>query len=194
MGLDIQGARLGVLGLGGYGTRVAAVGKVFGMEIVAWSQNLTQERCQELGVQGLPRDEFFATSDFITIHLRLSDRVIGLVGETELRSMKPSAFLINTSRGPIVEEAALIRALREGWIAGAALDVFDEEPLPLDHPYRTLDNALLTPHVGYVTPRSYRLFYQDAVDTIAAYLDGKTVRALESAPSDPYWWEGEDVQ
>ena len=148
------------------------IGAAFGMDVVAWSTNLTADAAQEAGARYLPRDEFFATADVITIHLKLSERSRGLVGAAELAAMKPTALLVNTSRGPIVDEAALIDALRSGTIAGAALDVFDTEPLPADHPLRTLPNVLATPHIGYVADRPYGMFFRDAVAAIAEWLDG----------------------
>jgi phosphoglycerate dehydrogenase-like enzyme len=163
---------LGVLGLGRIGGRMARIGAAFGMDVVAWSTNMTAEAAQEAGARYLPRDEFFASADVITIHLKLSERSRGLVGAAELAAMKPTALLVNTSRGPIVDEAALIDALRSGTIAGAALDVFDTEPLPAHHPLRTLPNVLATPHIGYVADRPYHLFFRDAVAAIAEWLDG----------------------
>jgi phosphoglycerate dehydrogenase-like enzyme len=182
MGLDLYGAQLGVLGLGNYGSAVSKVAQAFGMTVVAWSQNLTAERCRSIGVALVEKDELLRTSDVVSIHLVLSDRTRGLLSEPELRSMKPSAFLVNTSRGPIIDEPALLAALREGWIAGAGLDVFDHEPLPVDHPLRSIPNVVLTPHMGYVTPRSYEVFFTDVVEDIAAYVEGRTVRLAPGAP------------
>jgi phosphoglycerate dehydrogenase-like enzyme len=189
---DLIGARLGLIGLGRYGSRVAHVAKAFEMEIVAWSQNLTAERCAEVGgVTLVSKEELLSTSDIVSIHLVLSSRTTGLIGEPDLRMMKKTAHIVNTSRGPIIDDAALTRALREHWIAGAGIDVFAEEPLPLDHPFRSLDNIVLTPHMGYVTPYSYKVFYQDVVDDIVGYLDGNLVRQLitqtEQAPHGSYW-------
>ena len=178
IGLDLEGMTLALLGLGKLGARVAAIGKAFGMNVIAWSQNLTPERCQEVGVAYVSRDELFRRADFLSIHLQLSPRTRGLIGARELGLMKPSAYLINTSRGPIVREAALIAALREKRIAGAGLDVFDVEPLPLDHPLRKLDNVVLTPHLGYVVEQNYRAFFAGMVEDIRAYLDGQPVRVL----------------
>jgi phosphoglycerate dehydrogenase-like enzyme len=141
------------------------------MDVVAWSQNLTAVAAAEAGARYLPRDEFFATADVLTVHLKLSERSRGLVGAAELAAMKPTALLVNTSRGPIVDEPALISALQSGSIGGAALDVFDTEPLPVDHPLRTLPNVLATPHIGYVADRPYRIFYRDGVAAISAWLD-----------------------
>ena len=166
VGSDLHGKTLGILGLGNIGAKVAAIGQAFGMRVVAWSQNLTEERARAAGVQYVAKDELFRTADVVTIHLILSERTRHLVGTDELSLMKRSARLVNTSRGPLVDEHALIEALRRGDLAGAALDVFDQEPLPLDHPYRVLPNVLATPHVGYVTENLYRTFYADTVRNI----------------------------
>lgn len=174
VGRELDGRVLGVLGLGRIGARVARIGTAFGMDVVAWSTNLTPEAAAEAGARHLPRDEFFAAADVLTVHLKLGERTRGLVGAAELALMKPTATLINTSRGPIVDEAALVAALRAGGIAGAGLDVFDVEPLPAAHPLRTMGNVIATPHIGYVADRSYRIFYRDAVAAIAAWLDGVT--------------------
>jgi phosphoglycerate dehydrogenase-like enzyme len=171
VGRELDRRVLGILGLGRIGGRVARIGAAFGMDVVAWSTNLTAEAAQDAGVRYLPREEFFATADVLSIHLKLSERSHGLVGAAELSTMKPTALLVNTSRGPIVDEAALVDALRSGSIAGAALDVFDTEPLPVDHPLRTMPNVLATPHIGYVADRPYRIFHRDAVDAIAEWLD-----------------------
>jgi phosphoglycerate dehydrogenase-like enzyme len=178
IGLDLEGMTLSLLGLGKLGGRVAAIGKAFGMNLIAWSQNLTPERCKEVGVEYVSRDALFRRADFLSIHLQLSPRTRGLIGASELGLMKPSAYLINTSRGPIVEEAALIAALREKRIAGAGLDGFDVDPLPLDNPLRKLDNVVLTPHLGYVVEQNYRAFFAGIVDDIRAYLDGQPVHVL----------------
>jgi phosphoglycerate dehydrogenase-like enzyme len=178
VGRDLRGATLGVVGLGRLGAQVATLGRAFGMDVGAWSHNLTSERCAELGVARWDRDELFERSDFITIHLRLSERTNGLVGQELLALMKPDAYLINTSRAPIVDEAALIRALKSGRIAGAALDVFDREPLPSDHQLRRTPRLLLTPHIGYVTRETYAVFYAEMVEAIAAYLRGTPIRLL----------------
>jgi len=178
VGLDLEGLTLGVLGLGKLGTRSAQIAKAFGMKVIAWSQNLAADKCAQAGVGYVAKDELFRQSDFITIHLVLSDRTRGLVGARELALMKASACLINTSRGPIIDEPALIAALREKKIAGAGLDVFDVEPLPLDHPFRTMDNVVITPHLGYVSVQNYRTFYGAIIEDIRAWLDGKPVRLL----------------
>ncbi len=179
LGLGLNGKTLGVLGLGTLGSRAAKVGLAFEMNVLAWSQNLTAERAKEIGVTLVPKDELLARSDIFSIHLVLGERTRGLIGARELGLMKRSAYLINTSRGPIVDEAALISALGDGTIAGAGLDVFDEEPLPLDHAFRRLPNIVITPHLGYVTSETYRIFYGHAVEDIKAYLDGKPVRVLK---------------
>jgi len=172
VGRELDRRVLGVLGLGRIGARVARIGAAFGMDVVAWSANLTPEAAAEAGARYLPRDEFFATADVVTVHLKLSERSRGVVGAAELAAMKPNALLVNTSRGPIVDERALIEALRSHAIGGAALDVFDTEPLPADHPLRTLPNVLATPHLGYVADRPYRIFFRDGVAAIAEWLDG----------------------
>jgi phosphoglycerate dehydrogenase-like enzyme len=148
------------------------------MDVVAWSQNLTDERAAEVGVRRVEREELFATSDVVTVHLLLSKRTRGLIGADDLGRMKPTALLINTSRGPIVEQQALLDALREGRIGGAGLDVFDQEPLPLDHPLRTAPRTVLTPHLGYVTRNTYEIFYREAVEDVAAFLAGSPVRVV----------------
>ena len=178
IGLDLEGMTLGLLGLGKLGSRVAAIGKALGMNLIAWSQNLTPERCQEVGVEYVSRDDLFRRADFLSIHLQLSPRTRGLIGARELGLMKPSAFLINTSRGPIVDEAALLAALRDKKIAGAGLDVFDTEPLPLDHPLRKMNNVVLTPHLGYVSEQNYRHYFAGVVEDIRGFLDGKPVRVM----------------
>ena len=170
IGDDLAGRTLGVLGLGNIGGAVAKIGKAFGMEVIAWSQNLTAERAAEVGANRVSREELFAQADILTIHLVLSRRTRGLVGSKELSLMKPTARLVNTSRGQIVVEADLIAALNAGRIAGAALDVFDQEPLPADHPYRSLPSLLATPHIGYVSRALYANFYQDTVENIRQWL------------------------
>jgi len=178
VGLGLNGKTLGVLGLGTLGSRVARVGRAFEMEVLAWSQNLTAERAAAADAMLVAKDDLLARSDFVSIHLVLSERTRGLIGARELGLMKRSAYLINTSRGPIVDEAALMRALGDGTIAGAGLDTFDEEPLPLDHPFRRLPNIVITPHLGYVTEETYRIFYGHAVEDVRAYLTGAPVRVL----------------
>jgi phosphoglycerate dehydrogenase-like enzyme len=180
IGPTLHGATLGCLGLGNLGSQVAKVGLAFGMNVIAWSQNLTAERAAEVGARLVSKDELFAQADVLSVHLVLSDRTRGLVGARELSLMKPTAFLINTSRGPIVDEAALIETLREKRIAGAGLDVFDAEPLPQDHPFLKLDNTLITPHLGYVTLQTYDRFYGEAVEDILGWLSGAPVRVIEN--------------
>jgi D-3-phosphoglycerate dehydrogenase len=178
IGLDLEGMTLALLGLGKLGTRMAEIGRAFRMNVIAWSQNLTPDACRQVGVEHVGRDDLFRKADFLSIHVQLSERTRGLIGGRELGLMKPGAFLINTSRGPIVEEAALIAAVRDKRIAGAGLDVFDVEPLPVEHPLRKLDNVVLTPHLGYVAEQNYRAFFAGIVDDIRAFLDGKPVRVL----------------
>jgi D-3-phosphoglycerate dehydrogenase len=178
IGVDLEGMTLALLGLGKLGGRMAEIGKAFGMNLIAWSQNLTPERCQQAGATYVDHDDLFRRADFLSIHLQLSQRTRGLVGANELGLMKPTAYLVNTSRGPIVEEAALIAALRDKRIAAAGLDVFDIEPLPIGHPLRQLDNVVLTPHLGYVTEQNYRAFFAGMVDDIRAFLDGRPARVL----------------
>lgn len=179
IGDDMDGKTLGVIGLGKLGERVARVGLAFGMRVLAWSQNLTAERCATVGVELATRDELLSVSDYVTVHVVLSDRSRGLIGAHEISLMKPTAYIVNTARGPILDEPALIDALSQRRIAGAALDVFEEEPLPPDHPLLSLDNVVLTPHIGFVTREAYKLYYGDCVEDIRAYLDGSPIRALE---------------
>jgi phosphoglycerate dehydrogenase-like enzyme len=181
VGTGLEGKRLGVVGLGNLGRRVAEIGRAFGMDVVAWSQNLDPDRAQEAQVKPVGKEDLFASSDVVTVHYKLSPRSVGLVGAAELALMKPSACLVNTSRGPLVDTAALLAALRSGAIAGAALDVFDEEPLPLSSPLRTAPNVLLTPHLGYVTEETYRVFYGEAVEDIVAFAAGAPVRVLAAS-------------
>jgi D-3-phosphoglycerate dehydrogenase len=178
IGPDLEGLTLGILGLGKLGTRTAAIAKAFGMKVIAWSQNLTPEKSQEAGVGYVSKDDLFRQSDFITIHVVLSPRSRGLVGANEIGLMKPSAFLINTSRGPIIDEAALLAALRDKKIGGAGLDVFDVEPLPVNHPLRKMDNVVLTPHLGYVSEQNYRHYFAGVAEDIRGFLDGKPVRVM----------------
>ncbi len=173
IGADLRGANLGVLGLGNIGAEIARIGLAFGMNVIAWSQNLTAEKAAAVGARLVAKEELFAEADILSIHLVLSARTRGIVGAGELALMKPTARLINTSRGPIVDEAALIDVLRSRKIAGAAIDVFDTEPLSPTHPLRSLDNVLATPHIGYVSGNLYRTFYSDTVATIRAFLDGE---------------------
>jgi phosphoglycerate dehydrogenase-like enzyme len=173
VGDDMNGRTLGLLGLGNVGGAVARIGNAFGMKVIAWSQNLTTERASEVGAALVMKDELFQEADVVSIHLVLSGRTRGLVGAADLGLMKPTARLINTSRGPIVVEADLVAALKDKKIAGGAIDVFDQEPLPLDHPLRALPNLLATPHIGYVSRGLYERFYRDTVENIARWLDGQ---------------------
>jgi phosphoglycerate dehydrogenase-like enzyme len=182
VGEDLNGRTLGLLGLGRVGSAVARIGKAFGMNLIAWTQNLTAERAAAAGAALVSKEELFRQADIVSIHLVLSRRTHGLVGATELALMKPTARLVNTSRGPIVVEAALVNALRKGEIAGAAIDVFDQEPLPPDHPFRQLPNVLATPHIGYVAQGLYQRFYQDTVQNIRKWLDAEAC----SARGDPH--------
>jgi phosphoglycerate dehydrogenase-like enzyme len=180
VGTDLHGRTLGLLGAGRLGGAVARVGAAFGMRVIAWSQNLTDERAAEVGATRVERDELFREADVLSIHLVLSERTHGLVGARELELMKPSAILVNTSRGPIVDELALADALERRRIRAAGIDVFSVEPLPVDHPFRRLDNLVCTPHIGYVTEDCYRVFFGDIVEDIAAYLDRAPVRRIEA--------------
>ncbi len=178
LGFDLEGKTLGILGLGNLGAKVGKIGAAFGMKIIAWSENLTDERARERGAERVSKDELFNRSDIVTIHSVLSPRSRGLVGAREFALMKPTALLINTSRGPIVDEAALLAALRQKNIAGYGADTFDVEPLPSDHPLRSEPRALLTPHLGYVTEETYRDFYSGMVQAIEAWLAGKPINVL----------------
>ncbi|MCK6450013.1 MAG: D-2-hydroxyacid dehydrogenase family protein [Alphaproteobacteria bacterium] len=178
LGRGLNGKVLGVIGLGRLGAQVARIGQAFGMRVIAWSANLTDARAAEAGATRVDKDELLAQADVVAIHLVLGDRSRGLIGEAELGRMKPGAVLINTSRGPIVDEKALVAALHERRIAGAGIDVYDEEPLPAAHPLRRLDNVVITPHLGYVIEENYRVFYGEAIEDIRSYLDGRPVRPL----------------
>ena len=177
---SLNGKTLGILGLGRLGSRVARFGRALEMDVVAWSQNLTEDRCAEVGVKRVDKDALFRTADVVSIHLVLSERTRGLVGAPDLALMKHTAYLVNTSRGPIVDEAALVKALTDRTIAGAGLDVFDVEPLPVDHPLRGLDNAVLTGHTGFVVKEFYTKAYSEAVEDIAAWRDGRAIRVLNA--------------
>ena len=179
VGIGLAGKTLGILGLGSIGQQVARVGAAFGMKLIAWSQNLKQEKANLAGAQRVEREELFAQADVLTIHLVLSERTRGLVGARELALMKRSAMLVNTSRGPIVDEGALAEALKRGAIAGAGIDVYGEEPIPRDHPLLVAPNTVLTPHLGYVTRESYRVYYEGAVEAIRAWQQGAPVRLLQ---------------
>src|ERR1700684_2363343 len=178
LGMEIEGRTLGVVGLGKLGAKVSGLAKAFGMNVIAWSPNLTTERCKEVGVGYATREELFATADIITVHVVLSQRSRGLVGREDLARMKPTSYLVNTARGPIVDEAALLETLQARKIAGAAIDVFLVEPLPVDHPFRKLDNIVLTPHLGYVTEESFRNHYRQMVEGIDAWFKGEPLRRL----------------
>ena len=178
LGRGLQGRTLGILGLGKIGQRMARIADAFGMKVIAWSQNLTPEKAAACGATWVDKDTLFASSDILTIHLVLSERTRGIVGARELSLMKPRSWLVNTSRGPLVDEAALMDCLRAERIAGAALDVYDQEPLPSGHPLRAIPNTVLTPHLGYVTEETYHGFCEDTVENILAFLDGKPIRVM----------------
>lgn len=178
VGVEIEGKTLGVIGLGKLGAKVSGLAKAFGMNVIAWSPNLTPERCNEVGVGYATKEQLFSTADIITIHVVLSQRSRGLVGRDDLARMKPTSYLVNTARGPIVDEAALLQTLQQKKIAGAAVDVFSVEPLPVDHPFRKLDNIVLTPHLGYVTQETFRAHYSQMVEGIDGWFNGEPVRRL----------------
>jgi phosphoglycerate dehydrogenase-like enzyme len=178
VGVELAGSTLGIVGLGRIGSRVAAVASAFGMQSIAWSQNLDPERAASIGVRAVSKSELFSASDVVTVHLVLSARTVGVVGANEFAAMRSSAFLVNTSRGPIVDEPALVASLHAGRIAGAGLDVFDVEPLPADSPLRSAPRTLLTPHIGYVTDRLYRRFYREVVEDIEAFISGRPIRVV----------------
>ena len=180
LGEGLRNKTLGVIGLGNLGSQVATVGNAFGMDVIAWSQNLTQERATQFGVSLVSKDDLLRSADVVTIHLILSQRTTGLVGAHELELMKPTSYLINTSRGPIVDEAALIDVLERKAIAGAAMDVFDQEPLPSEHPLRRMENTVITPHIGYVVRESYLGYFRQAVEDIQGYFAGEPVRELKA--------------
>ena len=177
-GIEIEGRTLGVVGLGKLGSKVAGIAKAFGMKVIAWSPNLTPERAKEVGVGYASKEELFSTADIVTVHMMLSQRSRGLVAREDLARMKPTAYLVNTSRGPIVDEQALLETLQQKRIAGAGVDVFSVEPLPLDHPFRKLDNMVITPHLGYVSVDALRAHYSQMVDTIDAWFKGEPPRRL----------------
>jgi phosphoglycerate dehydrogenase-like enzyme len=178
VGMELSGKTLGVVGLGKIGRRIAAFGQAFGMEVLAWSENLTEESATEVGARKVSKEDLFGNSDVATLHLRLSPRSEGTVGERELRLLGPEGLLVNTSRGPLVEQDALVRALNEGWIRGAALDVFDSEPIQPAHPLLSTPNTVLSPHLGYVTQESYQQFYGGAFEDVKAWLKGSPVRVI----------------
>jgi len=178
VGTDLLGATLGLAGLGRIGRQMARIAQAFEMEVIAWSQNLDPAVAAEAGVRAVSKTDLFGAADVVSVHLMLSDRTRGLIAEPELRGMKPTAYLVNTSRGPIIDSAALLRALNEGWIAGAGLDVYDTEPLPADDPLRHAPRTVLTPHLGYVTGRIMRHWFEDAAEDIAAWQRGAPIRLL----------------
>ncbi len=178
IGRGLHGQQLGIVGLGRIGQQVAAYGRAFGMRVAAWSQNLKPDQAHAAGAEPVSKEELFSSSDFVTVHYKLSERSRGLVGAAELALMRPTAYLVNTSRGPLVDSSALVAALREGTIAGAGLDVYDTEPLPLGDSLRLAPNTVLTPHLGYVTDDTYRVFYGEAVEDIAAFVQGDPIRVL----------------
>ena len=181
VGINLAGRTLGLLGLGRIGSRMAEYARVFRMPVIAWSQNLTEEKAKSAGAERVEKDDLFRRADIVSIHVRLSDRTRGLVTAREFALMKPGAYLINTSRGPIVVEADLLAALRAGKIAGAGLDVFDEEPPPSTHPFRTMDNVTVTPHLGYVTRESLTAFYVDTLEAVVAFVNGTPIRIANPA-------------
>lgn len=178
LGMDLSGRTMGILGLGKIGSQMAKIAKAFGMRVIAWSENLTVERAAEHGVELTGKDRLLREADVVSLHLRLSDRTRGIVGASEFALMKPTAVLVNTARGPLIDEAALIEALAQRRIAGAALDVFDVEPLPTEHPLLHLPNTVLTPHVGYVTDARYRAYYEGVIDCVEAFVAGSPVRVI----------------
>ena len=179
LGWGLERRTLGIVGLGNLGSQVASVGRAFGMQVIAWSPNLTVERATEKGATLVTKDELFEQADFISVHVTLTDESRGLIGARELALMKPTAFIVNTSRGPILDERALTAALTERRIAGAGIDVFDVEPIPRDHPFLSLDNIIVTPHLGFVTRESYGIFYRHAVENIAAFIGGNPIRVVQ---------------
>jgi len=179
LGIELAGKTLGLLGFGKLGGKVGEIGKAIGMNLIAWSQNLTEDKAKAGGAKLVSKEELFRQSDFLSIHLVLSDRSRGLISAKDLALMKPTAFLINTSRGPIINEPALLSVLGQRKIAGAGLDTFDIEPLPLNHPLRKLDNVVLTPHLGYVSQENYRVYYPDMVENIKAWIAGSPVRVMK---------------
>jgi len=179
LGMELSGKTLGIIGLGHLGSKVAGYAHALGMAVIGWSQNLTDDRAREVGARRVSKDELFTNADFITLHIKLSERSRGLVGARELGLMKPTAYIINTSRGPIIDEAALLEALGNGTIAGCGLDVYDEEPLPADHPLRLEPRALLTPHLGYWTRDNLTGWYRGMAESVEAHLDGQPIRVLQ---------------
>jgi len=182
VGADLSGKILGIVGLGRLGSKVAAIGKAFGMKVIAWSPNLTEQRCSEAGVAYAPKDQIFRTADIVSLHMQLSARTRHMIDAEELALMKPGAFLINTARGELVNEASLLQALQGKKIAGAGIDVYAEEPMPATHPFRQLSNVVITPHIGFVTEDNYRTYYGGIVEGIRAWLDNKPIRVLSPVP------------
>lgn len=180
IGFELSGKTLGVLGLGKIGSKIAGYGKAFGMDVIAWSPNLTEETAAATGARKVSKEALFRDADVVSVHVRLSERSRGVVGEEELRLLGPDGVLVNTARGPLVDEVALLRGLNEGWLGGAALDVYDVEPLPAGHPLLTAPRTVLTPHLGYVTSESYARFYGEAFEDVRAWLRGTPVRVLTS--------------
>jgi phosphoglycerate dehydrogenase-like enzyme len=178
---DLAGSTLGLIGLGRIGAAMVPIAKAFAMEVLAWSQNLTAEHAEKAGARYVAKDELLAASDIVSIHLKLGDRSRGLIGAPELALMRASAYLVNTSRGPIVDETALIEALTKGTIAGAGLDVYDVEPLPTDHPFLTLDNTVLTPHLGYASEANFHMYFAEIIEDIVAFTAGKPIRLLSAS-------------
>jgi phosphoglycerate dehydrogenase-like enzyme len=177
-GTELHEKTLGLVGLGRIGSAMVPVARAFGMDVIAWSRNLDAAHAGEVGAEAVAKEELFGRADVVSIHYKLSGRSEGIVGTAEIAAMKPTAYLVNTSRGPLVDTAALIRALHDGTIAGAALDVYDREPLPPDDPLRSAPRTVLTPHLGYVTRENYRVFFADVVEDIEAWLDGRVERRL----------------
>jgi phosphoglycerate dehydrogenase-like enzyme len=180
IGGDLEGATLGLVGLGRLGRRMATIGRAFGMEVLAWSQNLDPAAAREAGAEPVEKRALFERADVVSVHYRLGERSRGLVGAAEIGAMKPSAYLVNTSRGPLIDTDALLAALEAGTIAGAGIDVYDIEPLPVDHPLRSAPRTVLTPHLGYVTEDTYATCFGDAVEDVLAYLDGAPIRVVEA--------------
>ena len=184
LGIGLDGKTIGILGLGRIGSETAEVARAFHMNLIAWSQNLTKERAEECGARLVGKEQLFSEADIITIHLQLSDRTRGLIGGADLARMKPTAFIVNTSRGPIIDEGALMDVLQRRAIAGAGVDVFEPEPLPKDHPILKLDNVVITPHLGYVTEETYREFYGDTIGNVRSFMEGEPVRVINTAVLD----------
>jgi phosphoglycerate dehydrogenase-like enzyme len=180
VGLSLHGKTLGIVGLGILGRQMAGFARMLGMRAIAWSENLTPARAEEASAAFVSKEQLFSEADVISVHLKLAPRTRGLIGASDLARMKPTAYIINTARGPIIDEHSLLTTLKERRIAGAALDVYDVEPLPVDHPFRKLDNVMLAPHLGYVTEENYRLIYGDTLENVEAFLDGRVVRPLNT--------------